>query len=312
MENMGIKKTILITGGTGFIGKNITEKIRNDYNLIIISRKKNENKKGILHYQGDIRNIEIFEKIVSENKIDTIIHLATYYKPKHNISEVSDMIDTNVKSVNNILEIMKKYKIKKLINTGTCFEYGIKKEKITESTPLNPWNLYAETKVLAEHLINYYVKNSEIKAITLRLFPPFGIYDNPNKFIPYIISKALKNEEIELTPCEQKWDFIFSEDIAYAYRRALEYENFEGHEIFNIASGNVMEFKKIVEHIIKQTRSNSIVKFEKLYRENEIMYLEADISKAKNILNWTPRYTIFEGINKTINYLKGRDRYGNN
>jgi len=308
MESM--VKTVLITGGMGFIGKNIINCIKDSYNLIIIGRKDIEKISNFKYYKCDISKIEELENVFEAEKIDRVIHLATYYKPIHSREDISSMIDTNVKGINNLLELSFQYKIEKVINTGSCFEYGHKNNILKEDDELDPWNLYAETKILAEHLINFYCKKG-LSVITFRLFPPFGPYDEPNKLIPYVIKNALENIRIELTLGEQKWDYIYSKDIAEAYRLALD-SSVEGHEIINISNNNPISLKELVKKIIKITNSKSeICLGAKPYRENEIMYLHGDNSKAKKILKWSPKYKLEVALKETIEYFKEKDENGN-
>ena len=264
-----------------------------------------ENKK-IKHYTGDLLDISFLKQIFKENNIDIVIHLITYYKPKHKLEEINDTIKTNVAGIINLLEIMSLYGVKNIINTGTCFEYSTEVGKIQdEKARLDPWNLYALSKIFAEQSIDFFIKRHPIDAITLRLFPPFGLYDNPNKFIPYVIQKALNNENIEVSLCEQEWDYIFSKDIAKAFRKALEYEP-ANHEIFNISYNNPISLRKIIEYIVKRTKSQSQVKFgAKSYRQQEIMFLSADNKSARKKLGWMPKYSIYESLDETIDHIRG-------
>jgi nucleoside-diphosphate-sugar epimerase len=303
-------KNILITGGTGFIGRNLIEKLKEDYNLIVIGRKEVKESLGYKYYKCDVAKLQDIDNVFKNEKIDQVIHLATYYTPFHKKEDISIMIDTNVKGINNILELALLYKVEKVINTGSCFEYGNSNEILKEKDIVDPWNLYATTKILAEDIINYYCKKG-LNAITLRLFPPFGLWDNPNKLIPFVIKSALKNKEIPLTFGEQKWDYTYSKDIAEAYRLALQ-TTIKGHEIINISNNNPISLKEIVEKIIGYTYSKSKVLFGAVpYRENEIMYLHGDNSKAKEILKWSPKYTFDKALRETIEFFKVGDINGN-
>lgn len=304
-------KTILITGGTGFIGKNLIDSLKNEYNLILLGRTEKTNYKNLSFYKCDISEISDLENIFKKEKTDIIIHLATYYKPKNNLDDISGMIDTNVKGLTNLLELSIKYNINKLINTGTCFEFGNQDKKVKEESVYEPWNLYAETKILAENLIDYYSKKG-INVLTLKLFPPFGIHDNHKKLIPYVIKSALSNKNIETSPGEQKWDYIYSKDIANAYKKAIDFD-WKGHEKFIISNNRPIKLKEIINKILKLTNSKSEVFFgAKNYRQNEIMYLHGDNSKAKELLDWEPQYNIDDALKETIDYFKGYDDYGNN
>ena len=306
----GMVKTVLITGGMGFIGQNIINCIKDSYNLIIIGRKEIKKISDFKYYKCDISNLEELEKVFKSENIDSVIHLATYYKPIHTKEDISSMIDTNVKGLNNILELCLIYGIKSIINTGSCFEYGNKKTIWKETDKLDPWGLYAETKILAEDLVNFYCKKG-LNVISFRLFPPFGPYEKPTKIIPYVITNAIKNNKIELTYGEQKWDYTYSKDIAESYKLALE-TSIKGHEIINISNNKPISLKEIVIKIIELTNSKSKIIFGAIpYRDKEIMYLHGDNSKAKRILNWVPIYDFETALKETIEYFKENNKNEN-
>lgn len=305
-----MQKNILITGGNGFIGRNLIEKLKEDYNLIVVGRKEIKENFGYKYHKCDIAKLQDIDNVFKNEKIDQVIHLATYSPTFHKKEDISIMIDTNVKGINNILELAISYKVEKVINTGSCFEYGNRNEILKEKDIVEPWNLYATTKILAENLINYYCKRG-LNVITLRLFPSFGRWDNPHRLIPFVIKNALKNKEIPLTFGEQKWDYTYSKDIAEAYRLALQ-TSIKGHEIINISNNNPISVKEIVEKIIKYTYSKSKVLFGAVpYRENEIMCLHGDNSKAKEILKWSPKYTFDTALRETIEFFKVGEINGN-
>jgi len=306
----GMVKTVLITGGMGFIGKNIIDCIKDSYNLIIIGRKEIKKISDFKYYKCDISNLEELEEVFKSEKIDYVIHLATYSKTKHQKNDILKMIDINVKGINNLLELCCEYKVEKVINTGSCFEYGNKKTVSIETDELDPWNLYAETKVLAENLVNFYCKKG-LNAITLRLFPAFGIYDKEERLLSYVIKSALYNQEIAVTAGEQKWDYTYSKDIAEAYKAALE-TSIEGHEIINISNNKPISLKEIVIKITELTNSKSKIIFGAIpYRDNEIMYLHGDNSKAKRILNWVPKYDFETALKETIEFYMENNKNQN-
>ncbi|MDI6603789.1 MAG: SDR family NAD(P)-dependent oxidoreductase [Thermoanaerobacteraceae bacterium] len=302
---------ILITGGAGFIGSNLIEKlIQQNHNIIMIKRKSTNLFRlaslidKIKIYESDISDIDSLSNIFEENKIDIVYHLATFYKPSHVMDDINPMINTNILGLTNLLELCTKHNIMKFINTGTCFEYKMDKNLLNEKDNLSPWNLYALTKITSENIIDYYSRENGIRVATLRLFPPYGPKDNINKLIPYIIIKALKDEKIEITKGEQRWDYIFVDDIIDAYLKLLTYMP-NGHEIYNVGTGTTKSIKNIIETISAILDKKLNVEYgAKEYRKNEIFYMKADITKIKNTLGWLPKTDLKEGLTKTINYYR--------
>ena len=278
MEDM--VKTVLITGGMGFIGKNIIDRIKDYYNLVIIGRREKEETSDFKYYKCDISILNELEKVFKSENIDSIIHLATYYKPIHTKEDISRMIDTNVKGLNNILELCSIYGVKSIINTGSCFEYGDKKTISKESDELDPWGLYAETKILAEDLVSFYCKKG-LNAMSFRLFPPLVLMKTYQDH-SLCHDNAIKIIKIELTYGEQKWDYTYSKDMAESYKLALE-TSIKGHEIINISNNKPISLKEIVIKIIELTNSKSKIILEQclIERMKLCIYMEI-IPKQKN------------------------------
>jgi len=301
---------ILITGGAGFIGSHLVERLVDlKHKVIFLKRKKTDlwRVKNILSKLAivDLDNItlnEVFEK----NKVDYIIHLATkYVKKDPTKKELVEMINSNITFPSLLLDTAAKNNVKGFINTGTCFEYKLTKTKTSELTPIRPYNFYSATKLAFESILSSYVYNEKIKGITLKLFYPYGEKDN-NKLITLIIRSIINNTPLNLTKGEQRLDFTYIDDIVDAYIKTLSYiskmKKFE-HETFNIGSDKVVSVKKVVEILLNISKKKSRVKIGVLpYSKNEIMYINCNNQKARRKLNWTPSFNIEKGLIKTYRY----------
>lgn len=284
---------ILLTGATGFIGSKLVVKLtEQNHNLVLFKRSSN--------------NLDIlFEK----NKIDAIVHLATkYVKHENTEKELSEMISTNITFPTLLLEKVKKYRVKYFVNTGTCFEYRPSKTMIKETDLLDPFNFYAATKLAFEQILKYYCQKKYIKAITLKLFFPYGENDHNYKLIPSLINAFLRKKEIKITDGKQQLDFTYVDDIAVAYVKSLEYIEktySKDYSVFNIGSGQAILIKKIVEILKKLNGSKNKIKFDEIpSNRREIMFMEADNRKARDVLGWSPKYDVEKGLSQTYNYSK--------
>ncbi|WP_219428853.1 NAD-dependent epimerase/dehydratase family protein [Persephonella hydrogeniphila] len=302
---MGMIKNVLLTGGTGFIGSHLIEHLlKEKINIILLKRSMSDTWR-IKHLLKDIKTYNIdnvlIEEIFKENKLEAIIHLATYYKKYHGISDIENMIYSNITFPTKLLDMCLKYKVKYFINTGTFFEYNIKSLPVNENEEKKPFNLYSATKISFEDIAKFY--SDQVKIITLRIFSPYGEKDNEYKLIPTLIKKAILNEEIELSEGFQKLDFIYVKDIANAYVKVLQnIEKLNTLESFNIGSGfpySIREIVSIVEEILEKTVK---VKWGKPSKDIQICY--ADISKVKNYIGWEPKFSLKEGLERTISYYK--------
>lgn len=179
-------KKILITGATGFIGSNILDKLRSDYKITSLIRKKIKYRlrKNInfLYF----KNLNHLDKILKKEKFDIIIHCATHYKKKHTKKDIKMMIDANIHLGNIILENYKILQFKKFINFTTVWEnYNGYKN--------NPANLYAAYKLSFTNILNFYKKQCpKINFYNLYLSETFGQNDKRFKILPTIKKKLSK------------------------------------------------------------------------------------------------------------------------
>lgn len=307
---MGLKA--LITGATGFIGSNLVrELLKRDWEVYAIIR--NNSSIGLSRLK-DLKNLNYiyinnnsFENIEYSNipKFDACFHLAAY-GVDYNQKDISQTIDANIKFTMNLLKFCKNNKTKKIINTGTCYEYGINnRRKISEDTQLNPQSYYAISKVASELMANLYAREMNLNLITVRPFGIFGEYEGLHKLVPQLMKSVILNETIKMTQGEQIRDYLYIKDLIEAYISLIE-TDVPNYEVFNICSGNEIRIKEFAYLISKITGCD--MKLFQLgaipYRKNEVMYFVGDNSKIKKYTNWRPKYSIEEGLKNTYEWYK--------
>jgi UDP-glucose 4-epimerase len=304
---MSVLPNILLTGATGFLGSHLLEALLEKGCKVIILKRSTSDTWRINHLLEQVKSYnvdyEVLHSIFEEQNIDYVMHLATLYRKFDNGLEIKEMMDSNVLFPTELLELSVKYKVKGFINTGTFFEYDCSKLPVDEYAEINPFNLYAKTKLAFETILKTY--SNTLNITTLKLFSPYGEKDN-GKLIPMIISKALVNEKIELSDGLQKLDFIYEKDIVDAYLctiRTMEKKQGSGYSVYNIGSGMSISIREIVS-IIEQQLNKPLNKVWGNVSKVDIPIAFADISKAIADLEWSPQHSIQEGIAKTIAYYK--------
>lgn len=318
---------ILITGGSGFIGSYLIKRLISLHHKLILLKRSNTDLWRIKNIVSKCKVYNIdqsnsYDKIFTENKIDIIIHLATkYVKYEEDEKDIKEMINTNIFFPTLLLDRARKFNVKFFINTGTCFEYKRLRRKLKETDETLPFNFYSSTKLAFEEILKYYSTKYDIKAVTLRLFYPYGERDNDYKLIPSLILALLKNQEIKLTKGEQRLDFTYVDDIVEAYVKTIKKIKSlrNNYSIFNIGYGRAIKLKKIVK-ILENLHGNiKKIKLGSLpYKPNEIMYMESDNKKAKTVLGWIPKTSIEAGLTNVYNFYvrsfknKNYDRWSNN
>lgn len=306
-------QNILISGSTGFIGSYLTEAlIQNNYSVILLKRETSNTFRidklldKVTSYDVDKVGIET---IFQENDINGIVHLSTYYVKSHLLEDIDGLVESNVTFPTKLLELSIKYNVNFFINTGTFFEYNFHSNPISEKTKKEPFNLYASTKLAFESMLQYYALNSNLNILTLKLSAPFGYNDN-HKLIPYLIKSVLNNEKVILERGEQEWDFIYVKDVVSAYIKAIKFcENTyrNVYEDILIGTGKKTSVKDIV-NIINNLKGEKLITLEKEYPSNQIFETFVDNSKAKNLLQWLPQYSIEESLKETYNLYKENEK----
>lgn len=167
-----------------------------------------------------------------------------------------------------------------------------------------PYSCYAFTKASATLYSQYLAKKENLPIVTLRLFSVYGNYEEPKRFIPTLITNTLQGRLTPLVSPDTARDFIYVDDVIDAYLLVSKMP-IESGEIFNIGSGEQKTIKDVVETVMQVTQSKIPVKWNSFpSREWDTNNWQADISKIKEKIGWSPKQSLAEGITKTINWIK--------
>lgn len=301
-------KTVLLTGATGFLGSHLLEALLLEGHRVVILKRSTSNIWRIGHLSEQVKSYNVnqidLEEIFQLHQIDYILHLATFYKKTHLPSDIDSMFDTNVTFPTKLLDLAVTHGVKGFINTGTFFEYDPSILPISETNSIKTFNLYAKSKLAFEQILKSYADEGKVKASTLKIFSPYGPKDDVSKLVPFIVSKAIKNESFSLSEGFQKLDFIYAGDIAQAFLKTLsQIDTFSSYESFNIGSGNaysVREVVSILEELIGVTLQKTWGPPSTV--DNPIIITSR--TKVKEWLDWEPKISLRSGLQETIKYYK--------
>ena len=318
MNDILPRKSVLITGGAGFIGANlIRELVELKYDVHLILKKSTNTRRiekildKVKVYNIDLLNKKTLTKIVSKINPNFIIHLATYNNYRKQ-TDVEEMIDINIKGTLNLLLASKNIDYKLFINTGSSSEYGIKDKPMKEKDSLEPISFYAATKASATLLCKVFAREYQKPIVTLRPFSVFGQYEEEDRFIPTIIKAVIENKPIKLTPGTQRRDFIYVKDVVDIYIKALSYGKKLGGEILNMGTGIEKTNDEVVKILFKITgKKTKIEKGAFLRRIWDTSHWVADISKTKKILKWRPKFSLEEGLRETYLWFRSQTSFKN-
>ncbi len=297
------KKRVLITGGSGFIGKHLQKELYNFGAFITIIDKNLQHIKSINVIKCDICDYKNLEKIIRDISPEIVFHLAANIDRTSEFNIIRNMIAVNLIGTLNLFETLKNVSsCHAIIVAGTSEEYGNNQVPFKEYYKEDPVSPYSFSKVSVSYLSKMLFNVYKLPIIVLRPTLAYGPGQEGTMFIPALIKTFLRNEKFIMTPGEQTRDFIFIDDLVNAYVRAGVSEGHFG-EIFNIGSGKAYKIKDIAYRVASFLDKRNFLKIgAKDYRKSEIMSYFVDISKANNYLNWTPRIKIDEGLKKTIEW----------
>lgn len=326
-EKMG--KTVLITGGAGFIGSNFVKFVLNkysDYQVINLDKltyagnlenlcdvADNSNYKFI---KGDIVNRELIDYIFAEHKIDYVVNFAAESHVDRSIKDPEVFVETNVKGVQVLLDVAKKYWLDKdsellqeklstvkFIQISTDEVYGSLGQEgyFTEKDSLKPNNPYSASKASADLIVRSYNQTFNLPVNITRCSNNYGPYQYPEKLIPLFLANALYDKELPIYgEGKNVRDWLHVKD----HCRAIDSVLHQGKvgEIYNIGGNSEKTNLEVTKTILRYLdKPKSLIKFVADRPGHDYRYA-IDASKIRNELGWEPEYTFEQGIQKTIKW----------
>jgi nucleoside-diphosphate-sugar epimerase len=312
--NLKVKsmKKVLVTGATGFVGAVLAKKLVTlGYDVSIILRKQSncwrikDIKNDLTIYDADLKDFSGILNVIQKIKPEIIFHLASF--GGHSFQKDSqEIIYSNFLGTINLLKACQTIDFESFVNTGSSSEYGIKTKPMNEMDSVQPIGDYGVSKTAATLFCQSEAIQKNLPIVNLRIFSPYGPWDEQTRFIPYVIKGILENVPIKLSCPSFVRDYIYIEDILQVYLKFLNRTSFKG-EIFNVGSGQQISLGNIVEIIKTKTSSNPYIEWEAIpNKQIEPKVWQADIDKAKTLLGFTPNYSLEDGLEKTINWIKER------
>ncbi|MFA5337140.1 MAG: NAD(P)-dependent oxidoreductase [Candidatus Omnitrophota bacterium] len=313
-------KKVLVTGASGFIGSALMRRLLLEkakiYALDIPQANKWRIKDILPKVQmrfADLQNRNALDKLISGIRPEIIFHLAAYgVYPSQ--KERNAIFNINFFGTKNLLDACGSLDYKLFVNTGSIFEYGIKKTPLKESDVLSPVTDYGISKAAATLYCQAVALRDGKPVTTLRLSTPYGYYEELPRLIPSVVLSYLVGKRPHVTSPKFVRDFLFIEDAIEAYIKTVEYSEAAKGEIFNIGYSRQYAIGKVVETIAALTGSNIKPKWgnKPHYRIESDMW-QTNISKAKRLLKWQPNYSLKDGLKKTVNWFReNKNLYKNN
>ena len=312
---------ILVTGGAGFIGSHVAARllrdghevgIVDDFNDYYDPRIKRANVAAlggaVRVFEGDIRDRDFVEGVISEGAFDAIIHLAARAGVRPSVKNPQLYIDTNITGTHNLLAAAHRRGIGRFLFASSSSVYGLAKTvPFTEDLPL-PQTLspYAATKLAGEHLCGNYAHLYGMRVVCLRFFTVYGPGQRPDLAIHKFTDSINRGQPIpQYGDGSTRRDYTYIDDIVQGVAGALRYEG-PAFDIFNLGENQTTTLSELILEIEKALEKKAIIERHP-EQQGDMPLTAADITKARQFLGYNPQTKIREGIPKFVEwYLSTR------
>lgn len=315
--------TYFITGGAGFIGSSLAERLLKEGNKVVAIDNfcdfynpniKENNIKELLKnenfklYRKDIRDKKAIKEIFDENDIDIVMHLAAMAGVRPSIENPVLYQEVNCMGTQNILEEMRVHNVKNAVFASSSSVYGNCKEVPFREDMVVDYAIspYAATKKANEVMAHVYHKLFDMNVIMLRFFTVYGPKQRPDLAINKFTRLMLNNEEIPMFgDGTTSRDYTYIDDIVDGIVRACNYtlENKNVYEILNIGNSSPTSLKEMINTIAKVLNVEPKIK-QLPMQPGDVDRTYADVSKAKKMIGYEPKTTFEEGIKKFVDWYK--------
>jgi UDP-glucose 4-epimerase len=296
---------IIITGATGFIGAAIVEELlTRGYQVTVLLRSDSNSQRlsALNGFETLLYTRLMDDNIVSSlksRKPDILIHCAWRGVGASERNE-SFQITKNLPLTLDAVELAAAIGCRQWIGLGSQAEYGNQNCRLSEDAPVRPTTLYGKAKLAAGVAALALCEVRNMAGVWLRIFSTYGPGDSPNWFIPYVIHEFLAGKSPKLTQCEQLWDYLYVTDAA---RAVCAVANGTTNGVFNLGSGSARPLKDYIEVIRKELGIATEPLYGAIpYRDDQVMYLEADISRLSKETGWVPSISLIEGVKNTVRF----------
>lgn len=311
---MGDKNVVLVTGGAGFVGSNVVNKLLSttNYKILVLDDlstgfESNLNKSDKLEFvKGSVCNWDLLKDMISN--VDSIIHMAA----KNIIVSTKnpkDDFEVNIGGTLNVLLLAREFPLKRVVYTSSASVYGNPRYlPINEDDGVNTLSPYSVSKLAGENYCQAFYESFGLSTICLRYSNVYGINQSPQNPYCGVISKffdsVLKGESPQIHgDGEQTRDFTYVEDAVSATIAALFSDKGDG-QVFNVGTGIETSINELAEHIIRLTGESIKPKYIDRRDIDNIRRRVLNIEKIRKTLRWIPAFTLKEGLRRTIEWYQ--------
>lgn len=299
--------TAILTGATGFIGAAVLAELRRRKIRPLVLVRPESDRRRLPSLEAE--NLLVISKLdepglmeaIRTRQPEVLIHCA--WRGVGGQERNADFqIAENLPFTLATVELAAATGCRQWIGLGSQAEYGNANRILDETAPEQPTTLYGQAKLAAGREALALGARKKLAAAWLRVFSTYGPGDHPHWMIPHVIREFLNGQAPQVTRCEQMWDYLFVADAARAIASAAD-GNISG--VFNLGSGEAWPLKKIIETIRTATHATVAAAYGAVpYRPDQVMHLQADITKLCGATGWKPQVSLTDGLRETVAYEK--------
>ncbi|MCE5286380.1 MAG: NAD-dependent epimerase/dehydratase family protein [Pelosinus sp.] len=300
---------VLVTGATGFVGACLARRmVSSGYDVHIFTRKQSNRwriadlSKSITNHEVDLCDSDNVDKAIKDIRPNIVYHLATYGGFAFQ-QDTRNIMQSNLMGTINLLQSCEAIGFDYFVNTGSSSEYGLKESPMKEEDITAPIGDYGVSKVAATLFCQSEAVRKSMPIVTLRLFSPYGNWDDPKRLIPYVIKSLLREEVPQLSTPTSVRDYVYIKDILDFYQMIVNQPLAAGN-IYNVGSGIQQSIGSIVTTITKIIGNGIEPIWGAIEQKRpESSLWVADIAKARNT-GLEVKVDLETGLQETISWMK--------
>jgi len=298
---MNGKKRVLLTGGTGYIGSDLVNKLISNGNIeiaLVVRDLKTATKmfgNAVIYIEHN--DLLEFNDSVLKFLPEIVVHLAAYSTSSDKPKDITKLIESNIVFTSNLLIALSSCNLKLFINTGSFSEYH------NNNNTISPTYFYSATKTSARYIIEYYAKKNSFRLINAVLFTVYGKKNTNKKIIDYAIDSLDSDVAVNMSDGKQILDFVHIDDVVnFYYNLILDFENIQASKIdYDVGTGKCLSIRELVKtlEIITDKKANIAWGANKS-RKLDTIKACADIKMSENELNYKINIPLENGLSKYI------------
>lgn len=305
--------SILVTGASGFVGGTLVRRLVGEGKEVHLllrtgsNRQRLEGLRGLHIHDADLRDAERVNRVVSEVRPRTIYHCAVYGGFSSQ-NDTTAIFDTNLRGTINLLQACQRVGFDLFVNTGSSSEYGMQDHPMREDDSALPLGDYGVAKCAATMYCRSEALLKGLPVVTLRLFSPYGPWDDQRRFIPYLIRSLSTGEIPRLSTPLSVRDYVYIDDVLELYKVVTESDIMPG-EVYNAGSGQQHSLGEVVANIHRIIGGPEPVWGQEPPHRQEPEKWVADMSKSVAAFGWRPSYSLEEGLQRTVEWFRSAHHF---